>query len=477
MSDDSTVTIIGAGLAGTLLGILLARRRQRVRVYERLPDLRREQITAGKSINLALAARGIRALERAGVMEAVRPLLIPMPGRMLHDPDGKQTFIPYGQRPEEVIYSVSRPGLNRVLLDAAEAAGIELHFRQSLLAARFADRQLVLRDEQSGKERELPMRRVVGADGAGSILRRAFVAELDVPCSEDLLGHGYKELTLPAGDHGQHRLDPNALHLWPRGGFMLIALPNIDGSFTVTLFLPYQGEVSFAALTSASSVDTFFARHFPDASAAMPSLSTEFFEHPTGVMGTVRCSRWSRDADMLLIGDAAHAITPFHGQGMNCALEDCVTLDDLLAPTLALTRAPTLALPPADQRESRGRPGEGTDWSAAVTDFDRTRRIDTDAIATMAIENYEEMRDTVRAPSFQLQKALSLELERRFPGRFVPRYSMVMFHDDIPYSLALSRGAIQAGILNELTRTATTLAEVDYAHAATLILAELPPLA
>ena len=442
MADESPVTILGAGLAGSLLGILLARRGQHVRIYERLPDLRLEQITAGKSINLALAARGIRALERAGIMDEVRPLLIPMPGRMLHDLDGRQTFSAYGQRPEEVIYSVSRPGLNRVLLDAAQAAGVELHFRQPLLAARFNDRQLVLRNESNDTQHQLPLRRVIGADGAGSVLRRSFVAALGIPCNEALLEHGYKELALPAGPDGRHQLDSNALHIWPRGGFMLIALPNTDGSFTVTLFLAYEGEVSFAALTTAEQVTAFFTRYFPDASALMPELAEDFFAHPTGVMGTVRCSQWSSGEDMLLIGDAAHAITPFHGQGMNCALEDCVTLDRLL---------------------------ESRDWGTALADFDRLRRPDTDAIATMAIENYQEMRDTVRAPKFQLQKALSLELERRFPNRFVPRYSMVMFHDEIPYSVALSRGRVQSVILDELTASAATLADVDYELAQALV--------
>jgi len=464
LGTDSTVTLIGAGLAGSLLGILLARRGHRVRIYERLPDLRQEQISAGRSINLALAARGIRALELADAMDAVRPLLIPLPGRMLHDPDGKQTFIAYGQRPEEVIYSVSRPGLNRVLLDAAAAAGVELHFKQSLLAADFAERRLTLIDESNGARQEVPMRRVIGTDGAGSVLRRSFASQLGVPCSEDLLEHGYKELTLPAGPNGKHQLDPNALHLWPRGGFMLIALPNTDGSFTVTLFLAYgapppqsspgdrgrKSDISFATLTSPDRVKAFFAEYFPDADALMPSLAQEFFEHPTGVMGTVHCSRWSAGEDMLLLGDAAHAITPFHGQGMNCALEDCVTLDRLF--------------------DTAG------SWSEALAEFDRVRRSDTDAIATMAIENYQEMRDTVRAPTFQLQKALSLELERRFPDRFVPRYSMVMFHDDIPYSVALSRGRIQAAILDSLTATATTLADIDYDRAAASITQQLPAL-
>jgi kynurenine 3-monooxygenase len=216
------------------------------------------------------------------------------------------------------------------------------------------------------------------------------------------------------------------------------------------LFLAYQGEISFAALTSPSAVDDFFARYFPDVSALMPSLAREFFDHPTGMMGTVRCSQWSAGADMLLLGDAAHAITPFHGQGMNCALEDCTTLDRLFDST--------------------------HDWDRAIAEFDRTRRPDTDAIATMAIENYLEMRDTVRAPKFQLQKALSLELERRFPDRFVPRYSMVMFHHEIPYSVALSRGRIQSQILDELTLTAASLDEIDYDKAAVSILQRLPTL-
>jgi kynurenine 3-monooxygenase len=448
MQQRDPVTIIGAGLAGSLLAILLARQGYRVRVYERLPDLRRETIPAGRSINLALAARGIRALEIAGVMQEVLPLLIPMRGRLLHDADGKLAFLQYGQREHEVIHSVSRPGLNRVLLDAAERAGVELAFGQSALASHLERGVVTMREERSHRLHELPLQRLVAADGAGSVLRRSLAAETGIRCSEDLLEHGYKELTLAAEDGGRHRIEKNALHIWPRGGFMLIALPNVDGSFTATLFLPQQGAESFAALSDAHSIEDFFRRHFPDACELMPNLAQDFREHPTGVMGTVRCERWHVTDRLLLIGDAAHAMTPFHGQGMNCAFEDCRELSELLA--------------------------QHADWAQAFAAFEQVRRPNTDAISEMALENYLEMRDTVRDPKFQLQKALSLELERRFADRFVPRYSMVMFHDAIPYTLAFERGRIQNDILAELTRDAASLSEVDFDAAARLIAQRLP---
>lgn len=448
-SLSEPVTVIGAGLAGTLMSILLARRGYRVRLYERLPDMRREAVPAGRSINLALAARGIRALEIAGVMQEVMPLAVPMPGRLLHTVDGELTFVPYGQREHEVIYSVSRPGLNLILLEAARAAGVDIHFRHSAIGADFDQQYILMRDDASGTSYELPMHRVIAADGAGSPLRRAFSAAAGANCTEELLEHGYKELTLTPGPHGEHQIHKNALHIWPRGGFMLIALPNLDGSFTVTLFLPQTGPESFATLTDAAAIDAFFSRHFPDAHALMPQLATEFLAHPTGVMGTIRCDRWSLDDRLLLIGDAAHAITPFHGQGMNCAFEDCRELDELLG---------------------------AVDWSAAFSAFARSRRPNTNAIADMAIENYEEMRDTVRHPKFQLQRLLSLQLERRFPDRFVPRYSMVMFHDEIPYAVAFERGRIQNGILAQLTRNANSLDEIDEAAAAALIEQQLAPI-
>lgn len=443
-------TIVGAGLAGTLVATLLALRGHPVRIFERLPDMRHSTMPAGRSINLALAARGIRALELAGVMDRVRPLLIPMPGRMLHTADGGLTFAPYGQGAHEVIYSVSRPDLNGILIDAAERAGVNIRFRTAAVGAELRHRSLVLRDEASGRLEECPLQRVIAADGAGSMVRRALASELEVPCSEELLKHGYKELRLPPGPDGKHLIEKHALHVWPRGGFMLIALPNLDGSFTVTLFLPHQGEESFASLTDPRRVGQFFRRHFPDVCTLLPALTDEFLLHPTGIMGTVRCERWSVEDRLLLIGDAAHAITPFHGQGMNCAFEDCRELLALL--------------------------GTAPDWTSAFRRFEQERRPHTDAIADMAIENYLEMRDTVRDPQFHLQRALSLELERRFPGRFVPRYSMVMFHDEIPYAVAMDRGRIQNKILAQLTRNASSLAAIDYQAAQRLIDERLTPI-
>jgi kynurenine 3-monooxygenase len=338
--------------------------------------------------------------------------------------------------------------LNRILLDAAEAARVEIEFGQAAVQGDFTTGQITMLNDNEGMW-HLPMQRIIATDGAGSVLRRSMVTALTVDCTEELLEHGYKELKLPPGRDGEHLIHKNALHIWPRGGFMLIALPNLDGSFTLTLFLARSGPESFESLTHASAIDTFFLRHFADVAALLPNLASEFLHNPTGVMGTVRCARWSLADRLLLLGDAAHAITPFHGQGMNCAFEDCRELFELL--------------------------GARSDWPEVFATFDCTRRPNTDAIADMAIENYREMRDTVRDPKFQLQKALSLELERRFPNRFVPRYSMVMFHDEIPYSIAVERGRIQSEILATLTRDANAIGEVDFDAAAALIEQRLPP--
>jgi kynurenine 3-monooxygenase len=445
------VTILGAGLSGALMAIFLARNARKVVLYERRPDLRKVDMDAGRSINLALAARGIEALEEAGVYEEVAPLVIPMRGRMLHDLDGRQTFVPYGQRPHEVIYSVSRPGLNGVLLDHAQRVyGVSPRFLHAALAIDFERDELVMLNEVTGDPQRLRMAPLIAADGAGSIVRRAMTGQLGVRVTEDLLEHGYKELTLPASPAGEHRIEKHALHIWPRGGFMLIALPNLDGSFTVTLFLPLRGVESFASLDGRDAVDDFFRRNFPDVLSLMPNVAREFLENPIGRMGTVYCDRWAAQDKAVLLGDAAHAMVPFHGQGMNCCFEDCAELNRKL--------------------EATG------DWSRAFREFGRVRKPNTDAIAAMALENYIEMRDTVRDPKFLLRKELSFELERRYPDRFIPRYSMVMFHHEIPYSVAYERGRVQAGILERLTEQASTVAEVDMQRADAEVRGELAPL-
>ncbi|HZF16809.1 MAG TPA: NAD(P)/FAD-dependent oxidoreductase [Steroidobacteraceae bacterium] len=446
------VTIVGAGPAGALLAIILSRQGVPTTVYERRADPRRGAVAAGRSINLALAERGLHALRRAGLEERVRPLLIPMRGRIIHDLDGATTTLPYGQRPSEVIYSVSRAALNRLLIEAAiDDFGVDVHFDEACTGADLATATLSMRNAATGSTQSVACNRIIGADGSGSALRAAMVAAGATQAREEFLGHQYRELSIPPTAAGGHCIEREGLHIWPRGGFMLIALPNVDGSFTVTLFLARQGGAdSFESLSTGEALQAFFRRHFADALALMPELVQDFFGNPAGNMGTVYAEPWSAGRTALLIGDAAHGIVPFHGQGMNCALEDCVVFDDLLA--------------------------AGHEWSSVFAEFERQRRPNTDAIAEMALENYVEMRDTVRDPKFQLQKALSLELERRSPGRFVPRYSMVMFHHEIGYAEALERGRIQQALLDELTAGAARLADVDLNRAGELVGQRLAPL-
>jgi kynurenine 3-monooxygenase len=444
------VHIVGAGLAGSLLAIFLARRGMDVVVLERRPDMRREDIPAGRSINLALANRGLAALSRVGLEAAVRRLTIPMRGRMLHDERGALQLVPYGQQSHEVIYSISRAGLNRLLMDAAEASGrVELRFNQRVDGIEPATGALEIHDEVTGTTSGLRGDPVIAADGSGSRIREALMAVPGAHETEDVLPHDYKELNIPPTAAGRHALEANALHIWPRGGYMLIALPNLDGSFTVTLFLPREGTDSFATLAAPAAVRAFFARAFPDAVPLMPELVGSFFTNPTGHMVTVRCAPWNLEGRVLLIGDAAHAIVPFHGQGMNAAFEDCSELDRCLD-------------------------AHGADWAAAFAAFMRLRKPNAEAIADMALENYVEMRDAVRDPRFQLQKALAFELERRHPGVFIPRYSRVMFHH-IPYAEALRRGAIQQRILDALTVRATALPDIDLRAADDMIERELRP--
>jgi kynurenine 3-monooxygenase len=448
--DTEEITLVGAGLAGSLLSIDLARRGHRVTIHERRPDPRRGTAAAGRSINLALANRGIHALERAGLMDRLRPLLIPMAGRMLHDEEGRLQLVPYGNKPHEVIYSVSRGGLNAMLMDAAEVTGrVSIRFGETCAGVDFDERKLRVRTGEDRTIHEFPYAVLVGTDGSASAVRAAIMERTRGELVDEPLGHGYKELSIPAAPGGKFRIEKNALHIWPRGEYMLIALPNADGSFTATLFLPVAGPESFDMLRRAEDVRGLFARRFADAIPLMPSLTDDFFANPTGHLETIRCRPWSFEDQALILGDAAHAIVPFHGQGMNAAFEDCVALDGLL--------------------ERADRP-----WSEIFSSFESLRRPNADAIAAMALENYVEMRSTVREPLFQLKKAIAFRLEERHPRRFIPRYSMVMFHR-IPYAEARRLGEIQAGILEELTRTARSVEEVDFAFAGRLILQRLPP--
>lgn len=418
------INIVGAGLAGAMLAIVLARRGRRVEVFERRADPRLHDPDRGRSINLALAARGLRGLEIAGATARVAPLLIPMSGRLVHDHGGGERLLPYGQRDDEIIYSVSRAALGRVLVEiAAETPGVALHFGENCIGVDVARDGLLFGDETRVRRR-VPLVPTIAADGASSAVRAALAAAGAIAVREEMLAHDYRELTIPADlASGLHR---HALHIWPRGSFMLIALPNTDGTFTATLFLAREGSPSFAELVDAAAIRAFFAREFPGAVPLLPNVVQQFRAYPQGRLGTVYTEPWQLGGRVLLIGDAAHAIVPFHGQGMNCAFEDVVVLDALL-----------------------DRHTEAAELFAAFTS---ARRADTDAIAQMALENYLEMRDTVLDPGFQRRRALAAALERAFPDRFIPRYSMVMFHPDIAYAEALRRGAIQDEILAQLDR-------------------------
>lgn len=444
MPEDSSITIVGAGLAGSLLAVYLARRGFRVSVYEALPDMRREDVPSGRSINLALAERGIHALRRVGLYDRVDEFAIPMRGRMVHPLGADPELQPYGTREHEVIHAAHRARLNQVLLDAAGAEDrVALHFDHRLTGGDLDAGRLEFQNQKTGESVMVDAAPVIGTDGAGSALRNLIDEVAGNPTESELLDHGYKELTIPPNTDGDFRLDPHALHIWPRGGYMLIALPNTDRSFTATLFLASEGDPGFSTLDSDAAVRRFFEQQFPDALPHIPDLEREFRERPTGVLGTVRCPAWRHGGRALVLGDAAHAIVPFHGQGMNLAFEDCERLDAILE-------------------------RHGADWRRVFEAFERDRRPNAEAIATMALENYVEMRDSVRDPKYKLKRRLERELEMRHPDRFVPRYSMVMFHR-LPYREALERGGIQSEILERLTRDARSLDEVDWDKADTLI--------
>jgi kynurenine 3-monooxygenase len=412
------VTIVGAGPVGTLMALMLARRGRQVQLYERRPDPRQHAAERGRSINLALAARGLTALRHAGVLAAIEPELVRMTGRMLHDEQGHTQLAPYGQRAAEVIWSISRANLNCALINAAATLpNIRLQFDTCCTDHDPAGGMLQIAHGKQARSVAAPL--LIAADGAGSTVRAALVQRGYCQSRVDELDHDYQELEIPARADGSYAMEREALHIWPRGGHMLIALPNTDGSFTATLFLPRRGAHSFETLSSDS-----LRADFPDAAALIPDLAEQLRTHPQGQLGTLHCFPW-HGGGALLLGDAAHAIVPFHGQGLNCGFEDCVVLDSLLA-------------------------RNGADESAVFAAFEHDRRVNTDAIATMALENYVEMRDTVLDPRFERRTQLAKELERRFPRRFIPRYSMVMFHPEINYSDALHRGQMQERVLDAM---------------------------
>lgn len=418
------IGIIGGGLVGSLLAIYLAKRGYRISVFERRGDPGDAAADEGRSINLALSNRGIRALEEVGLAAEIKKMAIPMHGRMMHDLSGNLTFQPYGKE-GQYINSISRAGLNRMLIGEAKKINVRFFFDHKCTRINLDGTAATFDTGQTDpvtKAFDL----MVGADGAFSAVRSAMQITERFDYSQQYLEHGYKELHIPSGRSGEFLLEKNALHIWPRESFMMIALPNPDGSFTCTLFYPFEGENSFASLSEGASVMDFFGKNFPDSLKLMPGLLDDFAAHPTGSLVTIKCYPWVRNKTFL-VGDAAHGIVPFYGQGMNAGFEDCRILNGLLQQY-------------------------GDDWRHVLQVFQQSRKEDCDAIARLALENFIEMRDRVADADFLLRKKIEARLHELFPDKWIPLYSMVTFNDTIPYSTAYRNGKKQERIMDEVMK-------------------------
>ena len=451
--SKNRVSIVGAGLAGSLAAIYLSRRGIGVDLYDRRPDMRSAKASAGRSINLALSRRGIHALEKVGLADKVLADIIPMYGRTLHASDGKITKQPYSSKSDEYICSVSRAGLNRLLIEeVSKGPDINFFFDHRISAIDFNERKLFFSDESGAVQHTSDVFPVIGMDGAFSGVRHELVKNNQFKCTQDYLEHSYKELTIPPGAGGSHQLEKNALHIWPRGGFMLIALPNPDGSFTGTLFLRTRGKgvESFAELYDAERARGFFEKNFSDALELMPSFSEEFFANPTSSLVTIRCAPWCFHDQAMVLGDAAHAVVPFFGQGMNCAFESVYVLDKMIEQY-------------------------GDSWEEVFSATFSARKPDADALATMAIENFTEMRDLVASDDFLFRKSIERELERRYPDAFTSRYGLVTFRR-FPYRFALECGKVQKGVIDQLASGARTIDSIDWKLAGELVKKSIEPM-
>ncbi len=422
------IAIIGAGLVGSLLGIFLAKRGHQVFVFEWRPDMRKQSLQAGRSINLALSDRGLYALNEVGIKDEILNIAIPMPGRLIHNLDEQTNFQPYGKE-GQAIYSVSRSELNIRLVNIAETHGIRFQFEKKCTAINWQTNEISFNEPNQPGHENFLADIIFGADGAYAASRlHHMLGHQKFDYHQHYIDCGYKELSIPAGPGGSFLLEKNALHIWPRKDYMLIALPNIDGSFTGTLFFPFSGDQSFEKLNTPKAVQNFFKKEFPGIADLIPDLTEQFFNNPTSSLVTVQCYPWVRDGKFSLIGDAAHALVPFFGQGMNCGFEDCLVLNQLL------DKFP-------DQ------------WNEILENFQQLRKPDADAIADMAINNFVEMRSKTADPVFLLQKKIEARLHDKFPDKWIPSYSLVTFSPQIRYSEALARGNKQEAIMQEFMKT------------------------
>lgn len=421
-----SVTIVGAGLVGSLLSIYLAKKGYKINVYERRPDMRKTSISAGKSINLALSDRGWRGLEGVGIAEEIKKIAIPMYGRFIHHKDGTNAYQPYG-KDNQAIYSVSRAEINMKLMDLAEQQpDVKIHFDKRCTGIDRNKLESSFEDNNTHKIETEKSDLLFGADGAFAASRLNMQLSNDrFEYNQHYIESGYKELIIPPGKNGEFLLEKNALHIWPRGSFMMIALPNPDGNFTCTLFLPFEGEKSFANLKTKEAVKKFFDEEFASAVPLMPTLIEDFMHNPVSSLVTVKCFPWTFDNKIGLIGDAAHAIVPFYGQGMNCGFEDCVVLNELVTK-------------------------HKDDWDKIFPEYESLRKPDADAIADLAIANFVEMRDKTADPKFLLQKKIEAQFSQKHPDKWIPLYSMVTYTPSIRYSKALSEGKKQQAIMDKI---------------------------
>lgn len=417
------VLIVGGGLVGSLLASSMSRKGYKVRLYERRRDIRTVEIVAGKSINLALSTRGWKAIDMAGVRSQVEKIAIPMYGRILHDMEENTAFHSYG-KDDQAIYSVSRGDLNACLLEQAETEhGVELFFNWKCEGVDFDKSEAHFTNTETGEEIVEKADLILGTDGAFSQVRASMQRTRRFDYQQEYIAHGYRELLLPADPGGNYRMDKGALHIWPRGNYMLIALPNLDGSFTCTLFMPYEGPESFEAIERGDGVLAFFKKVFPDFYKMMPELETNYSEHPLSDLLIIRCYPWVRNKTLIL-GDASHAIVPFYGQGMNSGFEDCSVLDELI-----------------DKHDHN--------WDEILDAFQKKRKPEADAIAELALRNYIEMRDLAADPVFILRKKIETKIYSKYPKEWMPLYSQVTF-SHIPYNDALAAGLRQDAIMEEI---------------------------
>jgi len=435
--SEKPFVVMGAGLVGSLLSIYLAKRGHKVEIYERRDDMRLGNMGGGRSINLALSDRGWKGLQGVGIADEIKKIAIPMKGRMVHDKECKTNFLPYGKE-GQAIYSVSRGGLNCMLMNLAEKHGAKIHFNQRCKSLSTKDSVAIVEDANR-KETKVNAERIFGTDGAFSAVRLQMQTSMDrFQYSQHYLDYGYKELVILPTKDGGFAMDKNCLHIWARGTFMMIALPNIDGSFTCTLFFPFEGKESFATIKDEDTIEKFFKETFPDAVPLMPTLVHDFLNNPTSSLVTIRCYPWSIEDKVMLLGDAAHGVVPFYGQGMNCGFEDCTILEQLM-----------------EKHLKKG--SNDTAWKTIFKELEQSRKPNSDAIADLAVANFTEMRDLVTHPDFILQKKIEAHFSQLHPDKWLPLYTMVTF-TDLPYSHALKQGQKQDAIMRKVL---TSIPEIE----------------